>query len=51
MPLVWRVLCGSRDRSLPAGRTILFSLCEWGVENVVEWGADVAQMYRVQVQM
>ena len=30
------------------GRTILFSLCEWGDEDVVSWGAEVAQMYRIQ---
>ena len=32
-----------------AGRPILFSLCEWGESDVVDWGSQVAQMYRVQV--
>jgi hypothetical protein len=27
----------------------LFSLCEWGNDDVLEWGADVGQMYRVQM--
>lgn len=31
------------------GRPVLFSLCNWGLANVWEWGADIAQMYRVQM--
>jgi len=31
------------------GHPVLFSLCEWGRENVTEWGADVGQMYRIQM--
>jgi hypothetical protein len=31
------------------GRTMLFSLCEWGDDNVLEWGGNVGQMWRVQV--
>lgn len=30
------------------GRPILFSLCEWGKEDVESWGGEVAQMFRVQ---
>ena len=30
---------------------MLFSLCEWGDDNVLEWGGDVGQMWRVQVTM
>jgi len=29
------------------GRPMLFSLCEWGNEQVTTWGSDVAQMYRI----
>lgn len=31
------------------GRPILFSLCNWGHDNVEEWGGDIAQAYRVQM--
>lgn len=31
------------------GRTMLFSLCEWGTYNVEQWGGSVGQMYRVQM--
>eukprot|EP01113_Clastostelium_recurvatum_P013868 TRINITY_DN1746_c0_g1_i2.p1 TRINITY_DN1746_c0_g1~~TRINITY_DN1746_c0_g1_i2.p1 ORF type:complete len:260 (-),score=37.62 TRINITY_DN1746_c0_g1_i2:83-862(-) len=38
------------SRSLnQTGRPMLFSLCEWGDENVQTWGANVAQMYRIQM--
>jgi len=30
------------------GRHMLFSLCEWGEDDVWKWGAEVGQMYRVQ---
>lgn len=29
------------------GRPILFSLCQWGENNVESWGPKVAQMYRI----
>ncbi|GMH88012.1 hypothetical protein TrVE_jg2386 [Triparma verrucosa] len=28
---------------------MLFSLCEWGVDDVWEWGGDVGQMFRIQM--
>ena len=31
------------------GRPILFSLCSWGDENVTQWGHEVGQMFRVQM--
>lgn len=31
------------------GRPMLFSTCQWGEDNVVEWGGDVAQMFRIQM--
>ena len=31
------------------GRPIVFSLCQWGEDAVWEWGGDVAQMFRVQM--
>jgi alpha-galactosidase len=31
------------------GRPILFSLCNWGEENVLQWGASLGQMYRFQM--
>lgn len=31
------------------GRQILFSLCEWGDQDVQRWGAQVGQMYRIQM--
>eukprot|EP00037_Helgoeca_nana_P037571 m.16613 g.16613 ORF g.16613 m.16613 type:complete len:404 (+) comp9060_c0_seq1:42-1253(+) len=31
------------------GRPVLFSLCNWGEQKVYEWGVDVAQMYRIQM--
>ena len=38
------------SRALNAtGRPILFSLCEWGDSDVQAWGADVGQMYRIQM--
>ena len=30
------------------GRPILFSLCEWGDEDVLKWGRGVGQMMRIQ---
>lgn len=30
------------------GRPITFSMCSWGGQSVWEWGAEVAQMYRIQ---
>ena len=29
-------------------RPILFSLCNWGEQDVWDWGANISQMYRVQ---
>jgi len=44
------VLYKNMSRALNAtGRPILFSLCQWGEANVWEWGAEVGQMYRVQM--
>jgi alpha-galactosidase len=31
------------------GRPILFSMCQWGNDNVVEWGGAISQMYRIQM--
>ncbi len=31
------------------GREVVFSLCEWGTEDVVSWGSEVAQMFRIQM--
>jgi alpha-galactosidase len=31
------------------GHPMLFALCEWGEDDVLSWGADVGQMYRVQM--
>mmetsp|Transcript_37102 Transcript_37102/g.33369 ORF Transcript_37102/g.33369 Transcript_37102/m.33369 type:complete len:149 (-) Transcript_37102:115-561(-) len=31
------------------GHEMLFSLCEWGVDDVQDWGAKVGQMYRIQM--
>lgn len=45
-----RELYGEMSRALNAtGRPITFSLCQWGEAEVWEWGASVAQMYRVQM--
>mmetsp|Transcript_11772 Transcript_11772/g.14224 ORF Transcript_11772/g.14224 Transcript_11772/m.14224 type:complete len:428 (+) Transcript_11772:68-1351(+) len=30
-------------------RPMLFSLCEWGTSDVVEWGGEEGQMFRVQM--
>ena len=35
-----------RDALYKAGRPIVFSLCEWGVNKPWEWGADVGHMWR-----
>jgi alpha-galactosidase len=40
---------GNFSRALNAtGRPMLFAMCEWGQDSVQEWGASVAQMYRIQ---
>jgi alpha-galactosidase len=31
------------------GRPMLFSLCEWGTSDVSEWGGEVGQMFRIQM--
>lgn len=31
------------------GHPMLFAMCQWGEDNVTEWGGDIAQMYRIQV--
>ena len=31
------------------GRPMLFSMCQWGNDEVYKWGGDIAQMYRVQM--
>jgi alpha-galactosidase len=31
------------------GRPILFSLCNWGEHDVQEWGSEIAQTYRIQM--
>lgn len=42
-------LYGNLSAALNAtGRSILFSLCEWGSDDVLSWGASVGQMYRIQ---
>ena len=30
------------------GRPILYSLCQWGEDNVESWGPGISQMYRIQ---
>ncbi|MFH8342870.1 glycoside hydrolase family 27 protein [Streptomyces sp. AM6-12] len=35
-----------RDALARSGRSILFSLCEWGVDSVWKWGAGVGNMWR-----
>jgi alpha-galactosidase len=35
-----------RDALAKTGRSILFSLCEWGDDNVWTWGAGVGNMWR-----
>jgi alpha-galactosidase len=35
-----------RDALAHSGRSILFSLCEWGVDNVWTWGSGVGNMWR-----
>ena len=43
-------LYGNMSRALNAtGRPVLFSLCNWGEADVWTWGADIAQMYRIQM--
>jgi len=34
--------------SVEAGHPLWFSLCEWGVSDVISWGGTVANMYRIQ---
>jgi len=31
------------------GRPMLFAMCQWGEDDVVNWGGDLAQMYRIQM--
>jgi alpha-galactosidase len=31
------------------GRPILFAMCQWGEDEVYNWGGDIAQMYRIQM--
>jgi len=31
------------------GRPMMFATCQWGEDNVTEWGGDIAQMYRIQM--
>jgi alpha-galactosidase len=31
------------------GHPMLFSLCQWGEDNISEWGGEIAQMYRIQM--
>lgn len=31
------------------GRPMLFSLCEWGNDEVWNWGGDISQMYRISM--
>jgi alpha-galactosidase len=43
-------LYGAMSKALNAtGRPVLFSLCNWGEDNVWEWGSSLAQMYRIQM--
>ena len=41
---------GQMSQALNAtGRPITFSLCQWGLDSVWEWGHEIAQMFRVQM--
>jgi len=31
------------------GRPMVFAMCQWGVDNVSEWGGDISQMFRIQM--
>ena len=31
------------------GRPMLFAMCQWGEDNVEQWGGNIAQMYRIQM--
>jgi alpha-galactosidase len=43
-------LYGEMSKALNAsGRPVLFSLCNWGLDNVWEWGSEIAQMFRIQM--
>jgi len=43
-------LYGNFSAALNAtGRPILFSLCEWGEDQVYQWGGTVGQMFRIQM--
>ena len=44
----WARYANFSDALNATGRPILFSLCEWGKEDVESWGGEVAQMFRVQ---
>src|SRR5256885_13063990 len=37
---------GMRDALAKSGRPIVYSLCEWGVNNPWEWGAGVGNLWR-----
>ena len=44
-------LYGQMSRALNAtGRPITFSLCQWSESSVWKWGAQLGQMYRVQME-
>ena len=43
-------LYGEMSKALNStGRQVLFSLCNWGEDNVWSWGSELAQMYRIQM--
>ena len=45
-----RELYGNMSAALNrTGRPILFSLCQWGEQEVWEWGHAIAQMFRIQM--
>jgi alpha-galactosidase len=44
-----RALFANFSHALNAtGRRMAFSLCEWGVQNVTDWGWKIGQQYRIQ---
>lgn len=36
-----------RDALAATGRDILYSLCQWGENDVWEWGAEVGNSWRI----
>ena len=45
-----KALYGQMSAALNAtGRNILFSLCQWGDDEVWKWGSEIAQMYRISM--